>query len=258
MGGAMAVLAWRYLLEITTRKELFSRPVQRPRVVFVGSNEQKEELVNLFKNNGIQPAYFEHFNLDPVSNFDHLSALLEWHRINELILDTTSLSYTHIMELFQSVSKEVRIKTLGSDQSFLVGSESSFTQGSSLKSANYATSNTVYLRQKRILDQMVALTVVASLPIGIPLSLMTRRYRSWRTLLQKSHLLLIGKHTLVGYSPSLAKELGLPVLPEPIFNICTGIPHLLSQQQTCYALVKNYAKEADIQGDLTQLWRLSK
>ncbi len=256
-GGTVAVLGWRTLLEWLTKREFFAKPLRRPRVLFVGGAKRKLDLEQLLAERNISPAIFIHHE-NPSTASEQVKHLVDLHQINECVVDSSILSNAELMQIMEDIGRKCAIKTFLAQGNFLVGSNSSLTQGEAYGGSVFQTANPVYVRQKRSLDILLPLLVLATLPVSALLFFGAGRGKLWMKILGQFLPLLTGRHTLVGYSPADAQEFNVPSMAAPIFDIRTGIPENLDVPQSAKALVINYAREATVGGDWKQLWKLSK
>ena len=58
LAGITMLILWRSIIGLVTRKHLFTLPVQRPRMLFLGSDAGRVSLQKLLTENGIVPAFF--------------------------------------------------------------------------------------------------------------------------------------------------------------------------------------------------------
>ena len=260
LGGSAMLILWRSIIGLLTGKHLFTPPVQRPRMLFLGTDSGKASLQKLLSENGIVPAFFFH---DPVLENEpvdlaKLQANIQLYNINECVVESNAWPASVLMQIMSSVGTKTNVKSLVTGGPYIVGSNSSLNQGEAYGLGRFNVANTNYRRQKRLLDIALSLLLMLSFPLSGTLAALFGRGKGCALWLTNFGKLLTGKATLVGYSIEEAKKNHLPVLPAPIFDIATGIPKILNVSQSASALVTNYAKEADLKSDLRQLWQLSK
>jgi len=256
-GGTAAVLAWRTLLEWLTKREFFAKPLRRPRLLFVGGAQRKLDLEQLLAERNISPSLLIHHD-DAKAAPEQIMDLIDLYQINECVIDSAALSNGQLMEIMETIGHKCAIKTFLAYGNFLIGSNSSLTQGEVYGSSAFQTGNPVYLRQKRSLDIVLPFLMLAALPLSAAFFFGAGRGILWTKVLGQFFPLLNGQCTLVGYSRADAQEFNVPETAAPIFDIRTGIPENLDVPQSAKALVINYAREATVGGDWKQLWKLSK
>ena len=256
-GGIAAVLAWRTLLEWLTKREFFAKPLRRPRVLFVGGGQRKLDFEQVLAERNISPSLLIYHN-DANAAPEQILGLVDLYQINECVADSAALSNAQLMEIMETIGHKCAIKTFLAHGNFLVGSNSNLTQSEAYGGSVFQTGNPVYLRQKRTIDILLPLLLLASLPLSAALFFGAGRGKLWTKVLGQFSPLLTGRYTLVGYSPADAQEFNVPETAAPIFDIRTGIPEKLDVPKNAKALVINYAREANVGGDWKQLWKLSK
>jgi hypothetical protein len=244
-------------LEWLTKREFFAKPLRRPRVLFVGGKQRKLVLEQLLAERNISPSVLIHHD-DAKAEPEQIMGLVDLYQINECVIDSAVLSNGQLMEIMETIGYKCAIKTFLTHGNFLVGSNSSLTQGEAYGGSVFQTANPIYMRQKRSLDILLPLLVLATLPLSAALLFGVGRGKLWMKILGQFLPLLIGRQTLLGYSPKDAREFNVPSMAAPIFDIRTGIPENLKVPQSAKALVINYAREATVGGDWKQLWKLSK
>ena len=260
LGGITMLILWRSIIGLLTGKHLFTLPVQRPRMLYLGSDSGKASLQKLLTENGIVPAFFLHdiaVANEPL-NLEKLEAKIQLYNINECVVESSAWPASVLMQIMSELGTLTNIKSLVAEGPYIVGSNSSLNQGETYGLGRFNTANTNYRRQKRLLDITLTLLLILTLPISGTLAAITGRTKGYINWLTYSGYIIAGKATLVGYATEAASKNHLPILPPPIFDIATGIPKVLNVSQSVSALVTNYAKEAELKSDLRQLWELSK
>ena len=260
LGGITMLILWRSIIGLLTGKHLFTLPVQRPRMLYLGSDSGKASLQKLLTENGIVPAFFQHdiaVANEPL-NLEKLEAKIQLYNINECVVESSAWPASVLMQIMSELGTLTNIKSLVAEGPYIVGSNSSLNQGETYGLGRFNTANTNYRRQKRLLDITLTLLLILTLPISGTLAAITGRTKGYINWLTYSGYIIAGKATLVGYATEAASKNHLPILPPPIFDIATGIPKVLNVSQSVSALVTNYAKEAELKSDLRQLWELSK
>lgn len=260
LGGIAVLIIWRSLMGLLTGKHFFTRPVQRPRMLYIGSDSGKNTLQRLLAENGIIPAFFSHETVleHQTLDLEQLAAKTKLYGINECVVESTALPASSLMRIMTALGPKTSVKSLLSQGPFIVGSNSSLNQGEAYGLGQFNVANGNYRRQKRLLDISLTLLIIVLLPLSMSVAILSGRAKGLRHWLSNTEKLLQGKATLISYSSDQAEKNQLPSLPPPIFDIATGIPEVLNVSQSVSTLVINYAKEADLKSDLRQLWQLSK
>jgi GT2 family glycosyltransferase len=254
--GTAVLLSYRALISLLTGQRLFQEQQQQPRIIFYGKDSNFESLQTILKESNVYPAFTWKQNPLEENDIETLGALIQLHRINELIIDNDSISYDKFIELTVQLGSHTSIKSLLPHQGFIIGSDSSLSQGSTYKK-QYFISDPNYLRQRRIYE-IVLTFFILNVPVSLLTALIFGRLNGWKAWIQNAGNILIGKRSLIGYTSALGEKFSLPEIPEPIFDICRELPKELDFPQNAKAFIEDYAKEAQIHTDLLRLWQLSK
>ena len=260
LSGITVLISWRSVIGFLTGKHLFTRPIQRPRMLYLGSDSGKQKLQKLLAENGIVPAFFlqDQVATNATVDLEEVAAKIRLYSINECIIDSTAWPTSTLMKIMAELGTQTNIKSLITQGPYIVGSNSSLNQGEAYGLGRFNVANANYRRQKRLLDLVLTFLLFATLPITGALAVLFGRTKGVALWIAKSGKLLTGQATLIGYSTAAAERNQLPKLASPIFDIANGIPKVLNVSQSESALVTNYAKEAELKSDLHQLWQLSK
>ena len=255
--GTASLIVYRALIAAVTGQRLFSNEQRQPRVMFYGSKNNLSALERILNESGVRPSFLWH--QEPLENqsFEHLEALVKLHRINELVVDCSSSSYDELIAITEALGTQTSVKSLLPERAFIIGSNSSLSQGMTYKKALRIT-DANYLRQRRVYEIGLTLLLVLTLPMSFLIAQVMGRGKGWRLWISSAGKLLSGKRTLIGYSTALGEKFSLPQMPQPIFDICRELPQELDFSQNARALAEDYAKEAALRSDLLRLWQLTK
>ena len=260
LAGITMLILWRSIIGLLTGKHLFTLPVQRPRMLYLGSDAGRESLQKLLTENGIVPAFFlqDMASDNGAVDLEKLEAKIQLYNINECVVESTARPASVLMQIMSVLGTQTNVKSLVTSGPYIVGSNSSLNQGETYGLGQFNVADANYRRQKRLLDITLTLLLILTLPLSLTLAAIAGRAKGYINWLTYSGKIIAGKATLVGYTTEAAAKNHLPILPPPIFDIATGIPKVLNVSQSVSALVTNYAKEAELKSDLRQLWELSK
>ncbi len=259
LGGLSAMLGWRAVLSVLSGKPMFEGATKQPRILFFGSTYSKGALDDILHSSGIIPSFY----WEEVPNFNNddwllkLQALVRLHRINELIVDVSEVSNTRLISILTSLGEQTSVKSLMPEQKFIIGSDSSLTQGTTYRKSQQ-TADPQYLRQRRVFEITATFLVVSLAPMTLVCALATGRFSAWKLWIRYSGHIMTGEKSLIGYSRSLSEKFNVPPLPHPIFDICSVLPSELDYMQNARAIVENYAIEARLRQDVLHLMQLSK
>ena len=259
LGGLSAMLGWRAVLSVLSGKPMFEGATKQPRILFFGSKYSKGALDDILHSSGIIPSFY----WEEVPNFNNddwllkLQALVRLHRINELIVDVSEVSNTRLISILTLLGEQTSVKSLMPEQKFIIGSDSSLTQGTTYRKSQQ-TADPQYLRQRRVFEITATFLVVSLAPMTLVCALATGRFSAWKLWIRYSGHIMTGEKSLIGYSRSLSEKFNVPPLPHPIFDICSVLPSELDYMQNARAIVENYAIEARLRQDVLHLMQLSK
>ena len=259
LGGLSAMLGWRAVLSVLSGKPMFEGATKQPRILFFGSKYSKGALDDILHSSGIIPSFY----WEEVPNFNNddwllkLQALVRLHRINELIVDVSEVSNTRLISILTPLGEQTSVKSLMPEQKFIIGSDSSLTQGTTYRKSQQ-TADPQYLRQRRVFEITATFLVVSLAPMTLVCALATGRFSAWKLWIRYSGHIMTGEKSLIGYSRSLSEKFNVPPLPHPIFDICSVLPSELDYMQNARAIVENYAIEARLRQDVLHLMQLSK
>ena len=255
--GTASLIVYRALIAAVTGQRLFSNAQLQPRVLYYGSKENQGALERILNDSGVRPSFLWHQEPFENQRLGELAALVKLHRINELVVDCASSSYDELIAITEKLGSQTSVKSLLPKSEFIIGSNSSLSQGLTYKKALRITDEN-YLRQRRVYEISTTLLVLLTSPLSFPLALLLGRGKGWRLWVSNAGALLTGKRTLIGYSKSIGEKFSLPSMPHPIFDICRELPQELDFSQNARALAEDYAKEAAVRTDLLRLWQLTK
>jgi len=255
LGGTFVLLLWRTVLGGLTGKKFFSSALKQPRILFYGTAEHSKTLQDNLSDSRISPSFF--WQEEAGASAEYLRSLIRIHRIDELIIDTSTTNYSEVIHYLEQCGSLCSVKTFHPSDGYIIGSDSSLTQGGTYRKS-IQTSDPTYLRQRRVLSIALPIILLVFFPLTIPLAALSGRMKSYFLIVANTAQLWLGKCSLVGYSVESAKKNSLPELAPPIFDICTVIPQNLDFSQNEKAIVENYAMETSLSVDLLHLLQLSK
>lgn len=230
------------------------RPRPEPRLIIVGSIGEAERVQALLgrvrqqKNLlGIAtPEGRETFD-QVLGSTEELALLIQRFRANELIFCLRDVSPAEVIALMDQLGPKISYRTIAPNASSIIGSSSKNTSGE-LYTVNTAFQLSEPLRQrsKRVLDLILCLIFLITLPILWPLARSSNRlYRYWWAV-------LLGRMTWVGYfSPTGSSS--LPDLRPAVFPNTASSASL--SEKTKQQLDFFYAKDYHWTQDLKALWK---
>jgi len=233
------------------------RPRPEPRLIIVGSIGEAERVQTLLgrvrqqKNLlGIATPAGGETHDQVLGGTAELALLIQRFRANELIFCLRDVSPAEVIALMDQLGHKISYRTIAPKASSIIGSSSKNTSGE-LYTVNTAFQLSEPLRQrsKRVLDIILCLIFLITLPILWPLARSSNRlYRHWWAV-------LLGRMTWVGYF-SPAGSSNLPALRPAVFpNTASSAPlSEKTKQQLDFFYAKDYHWTQDLKTLRKQLF----
>jgi len=243
-----ALLFVRLLFHLLKLKGYVLNEDLSKRIAIVGNTDEYERVIGLLKETSVSPAFTGFITIDndtkvatQLGNISQLSEIIEVHQIQEIIFCSKNISSQQIINyMLQLVSAEVDFKIAPPESISIIGSNSIDTAGDLYVIDFNSVSKSHNKRNKRILDFVISIILIALLPIAIlfqkkPLQFIANLF-----------LVLLGLKTWVGYAanadprlPSIKKAV---LSPHQHINITDK--EYLNKLNLAYA--KNYKTENDL------------
>ena len=154
---------------------------------------------------------------DYLNTIQNIGQVADLYKADNIVFSTDDLPMQHILDLMVQPDKEVRYLITGSEETAMVSSNSSTSQGKFYHAASsFRLSQGLYIRLKRTIDVSVSLFVILFYPI---LTLTLSRNKD---LFFSAFRVLNGKATWVGYLYSdqkVSPNEFLPPLKPSVWNI---------------------------------------
>jgi len=252
MTATVVLLMARWLLALMKWIKLVPRGKVDYKTAIIGNKEAYHEIEDILKKNHYNlevmdriaetPA-FEKQDLGSVSNLQHLQKL---YRINEMIFDSGSLSYLHIMEQMEKCAPAPFYKIHVPHSKGIVGSNNSRHHAEEFslnKKYNIGTASN--RRNKRLTDILLSLLFIPAFPVICFGVIHKDRF------LSNIFNVLAGKKTWVGYTKELQQ---LPKLKTPVIPpyIILGVHELDNTNNL--RLSEGYARNYNVLDDIRSLW----
>ncbi|MHB8261233.1 MAG: glycosyltransferase [Bacteroidia bacterium] len=224
------------------------------RIAIVGNADEYKRVVSLLKETSVKPAFTGLITIETneqrcenqLGNINQLNEIIEVHQLQEIIFCSATISSQQIINyMLQLVSAEVDFKIAPPESISIIGSNSIDTAGDLYVIDFNSVSKPHNKRNKRTLDLVVSIVLVALLPIVILFQKKPLQF------LYNLFLVLVGLRTWVGYEANT-----YPPLP----NIKKGVlsPHNHLKTTDAAHLKKlnlAYAKDYKVENDLKILFR---
>ncbi len=217
--------------------------------VVAGTMNEYKEVMQLLEEAGFRQQVLGRVAVDAadttaighISNLSALAAMLPFH---EVIFCQGAVSFTAIIDAIRRLPAGVTARIHAAESHSVIGSESKDSSGEAVSKENgYQLADPYYLRLKRGVDVLVAITGLAGFPLLLflikkPFAFLVNLFR-----------VLLAEKTWIGYTGAAE---GLPSIRQGILG-CNGIPvkqsttlSAESLHRTDYWYARNYTPVADI------------
>ncbi len=261
ISAAFAITLFRYLLIAFNWIEPSDKEYKFQQTAVVGTPAEYEKVEALFKHSGIEERLLGRINVSEneltfyqkekpsIGNIKDTKVLIEKLNIKELIFCEGHLSYFLIIQMIQTLPKNVSYRFMGRGSQSIVGSDSKATAGETLASEGFYHINEPYhKRMKRAIDVVVSLALISIWPVHFFWA-----NNGWG-ICKNMFKVLFDQATWVGYTQ---KE---PILPKlkPSIITCYGLPndslHPLNQEAKHHLNIQ-YAKNYNYRTDFRLILR---
>ena len=193
-----------------------------PYIVVVGSQQEYSEVQAIMQQRNLDVNLIGRVSLntnenDAIANIRDLSTVKLALNIKEIVFCAGTLKYAEIIDLISSISNGIRFRFHAKGTEGIVGSDSSTAVGEVISPAS--NMNIAYpgnRRLKRLIDILVSLAFIISLPLHLLLQKKAGRF------FKNCCLVLAGSKTWVGYN---SNKKNLPPLRESIITAIGNTPH---------------------------------
>lgn len=223
------------------------------KTIIVGNKEEVSRVQHLLVHSKAKSEYLGYVSVadDSVQNENYLgnekqlAEIVELFKVEEIIFCSKDLSTQHIMQWMYTISKpDVHFKIVPEESVFIIGSNSKDEPGDFYTlEINLALNKPNQLRQKRLLDVLIAILCIPFLPL---LLLVVKQKANFVLNIFK---VLLGEKTWVGYASSY-NNTSLPKLKPNVIATTGSTPLDKLNETTIQKINFLYAKEYSIERDL--------
>ena len=208
-GGLLLLAAHELVHRLGIVPLIYAGSISAKAVVF-GNTDSYIEIQQKWKGLSWAPQLCGHVQDDPYAlalPSAQLKQLLQATNSNEVVFVNDALSYSQLFEWMRILGPKYNYKIHISNSNYFIGSNQSELAGDSLQiDPIYALSDPDQLRNKRMIDLLISIGVLMSLPILAILKF------SLDKKVQASLAVLKGKATWVGYCATMKPDPQLPKL----------------------------------------------
>ena len=179
-----------------------------------------------------------------IGRLSELDQIIRAYQIDEVIFSARDLSFGEISKQMTRLGSVVRYKIASERSNQLIGSDSKSVSGDSyVTEIDFAITNTLHRRNKRIFDLLVSLAFI----VGLPFWLFSRRYR---TLIKQVPGVIQGRLTWVGYDNADDALQELPRLRPAVMSVADPSLRLALGPEELHMINYLYAREYRIWRDV--------
>ena len=237
------------------RSKYFNIKSRRKRIVIVGKDDESKKVLQIL--NGASVDYQLIGEVSPetkslyknqIGTLQNIAEIVRVNSVDEVIFCSANISSQEIIKsMLTLVPLGVDFKIAPPDSISVIGSNSIDTSGDLYTIEISAITKPQNIRNKRLLDIMVALATIVTTPILYPF------LKIHREMLPKSFGVLVGKLTWVGYAAQ-ANHQGLPTIKKGVFSSAKQTLQLTHTQAEKVNL--EYAKNYSVTKDLNVIWSI--
>ena len=246
------------LLSKRNSRDIFAQSEKN--MVILGGFEESNRLLALLQQANIKARFIGFLSQDTptktsefyLGTFEHLSRIVEATQANELIFCGKDVSNKTIIKTIEGLkNSHIDFKILPSDSDFIIGSNSVEYPGDLYTpDFNLAIAKPSNIRNKRVIDVVVALVLVMTLPMLVFF------YRHKRRFVGRVFGLLAGHFTLVAYNhyPNQLPKIKQGILHSLTQNAVSDVQNIAFQKRVDVLYAKYYSAFGDIK-ILFRQWR---
>lgn len=227
------------------------------RLMIIGSNEECERAKNLLNTAGVEKNVIgkiapdqKSMTNDMINHLGQLDEIINVFKIDELIFCSKDVNVGEIMKWMGRLGPKIQYKILPPNSLSIIGSHSKNQSGELYTiDIQYNIDTSLYRRNKRILDFLLAIMFLLISPISIWF------IKAKTTFLNNCFKVLAGKKTWVSYTKGENSKNGLPKLRSGVLSPATSSKNIKLNIGSRHRLNTLYAKDYRIANDLEIIFR---
>ena len=260
LGSAWAIggtLLMRWFYERLHVGQVEMTRLQQKRIILVAGVEESKRIVDLLNQSEVSHQLLGSVNpqevkeIDFVGHIGQLSEVVEIYAANTLIFSSKDVSNTRIIEVMSAFADQnIQLKIAPNKGEFIIGSSSKNDPGELFTlEVHYALAESYYKRRKRIFDVLVAVGLIAFMPLGVFFLFAER----WRILYANILAVLIGHKTWVSYQ-GLHSAAFLPKLRQGVVWASGPWTETTFEADVNHVYAKEYEVGKDVQLLINYIW----
>ena len=221
------------------------------RVAVVGSEEEIERVCEIMDKSRMvfKERYWVSndpniFNGKNIGNITQLGEIVQVHQIDEVIFCSKDITAQKIIHAMENSNDGVEFKIAPPESHFIIGSSSINSPGEMYLIDINSLNQPHHKNNKRLFDLVSGLILIFVFPI-IPL--FYKNPGKYFTLLFK---VVIGRFSMIGYSPNFETKAHLPLLRPGVFHPTTGFMQEQTDAELSQRLNLKYVKDYSLLHDL--------
>lgn len=260
MGTVWAVFVTtllRLLLHFRRYGNLEVGRTRQSNLIIVGTEAESERVRHLLYQAGAAVKYIgtvaPHQEADAhayLGSLRQLGEAVQIYKANEIIFCSKDVPVQDIMRWMAELGSAIEYKIAPEESLSIIGSHSKNEPGELYTiEVRFEIADPVKRRHKRLLDALLALFFITTLPVHL---LLVRRRLGF---ISNIFSVLAARKTWVGYHPLPAQRNALPRLASGVLSPLAGLPDNTLNAETMERLNLLYAKDYSVEKDMDLIWR---
>ena len=255
--AALAAVLLRVTYNFINYKEIFFDIPKDKNLIIVGSYDEGNRALTLLKQTGIEsnfigfvaPAHIKNGH-NYLGDSDELDDITSVYQADEIIFCSKDLPAQEIIHWMTRIGNKVDYKIIPEDSLSIIGSNSKDTAGDLYAiDVNLAIASPMQKRNKRVLDILISLALLISLPFSIFI------VKDIAGFIQNIFKVIFGNKTWVSYSNNPVDNSHLPKIRKGILSPKDAIKKIQVNEATIERLNLLYAKDYSPYKDLEIIWK---
>lgn len=257
LGGAWSIVyyvASRVVFNLFSPTHFAWEGNKSKRYAIVGSEEEVHRIEQLLIQTRVQEPWWvgvapsEMKSELHIGDINQLEEVIRVHNIDEVIFSGKDVSSAQTIDLMSSTASEgLDFKIAPSDTLYMIGSNSIDTNGDLFMLEANGIHKSANKRNKRVLDGVIALLLLVSLPFSI--LFVTKKWGFVKNIFA----VLFGFASWVGYAKVTLQPQGLPPLRKAVLSSELGLPPGPKNEDTLMKMNMIYARDYRVRKDFILL-----
>jgi len=255
--GMFSLWGLRMLLHFIKNKNFKVGEVRQNNIVIVGSAEESERVMGLLHQAQVQKNYIgviapeaDYDNSRFLGSIRQLDEVVHIYKVHEIIFCAKDIAAQQITKWMTQLGTDILYKIVPEKSLSIIGSHSKNTAGDLYTiDIRFRIATAMSRRNKRVLDVLLCLAFLLSLPLNIWL------VRQKVGFMKNIFAVLFARKTWVGYAPLDQLPDNLPRLRPGVLSPLNALNIQQVNEPTIRRLNFLYAKDYVVDGDLEVVWK---